>query len=722
MSPTSTIKFLKFGHKGLVEAFGETLVNCSNRLYKDLFTLIFSHDPIPALWALRSLLEIFSDHDGTFFDRFNIVNIFSFFRNTVKLEPIEFVTRCKYFSTYPLATVMKNEVEEVDFDPYIFDGKIRRYLKTRYRSNKFSSKTLRLCWTLLQGFKRGCNSVDDSFVEESYRKHQKLLSSDPPEVDPGFDQRFCEKIPVIFKHFRHKLEIGDEISRSACFENSKSKGGSLAYLLRDRHDIIDYFPRSFPTLCRRYNFDHKELLCMYDWKCKTYEVRGVPGIDLFYLKSMIDSRPFQPVKVSPVLEPLKVRLVTKGVAANYYYSKSLQKSMWSFLKKKFPFIPIGTPLSTDLIYQLLDKSSAVEDKYNCCFNEFVSGDYSSATDRISIRHTKYVFEEVLKYVSESDRDLYRSVLYEQDIYYPDNIVDSFLQKNGQLMGSILSFPVLCVINLITYWLSLERLVGHPVSFNSLPVLINGDDILFRSNPCLSSIWERYTKKVGLVLSVGKNYIHKSNFTMNSQLFRYVSDKIIEVPFFNVGLLLGQGKSGMKESTGSIADWYNKVLAGASNKLRAHNRFLYYNKSRLPPSWFGQYFLPINLGGLGFNLYPEVKPYVNFTRYQRCVVNYLINRTHQGEDKLPLGYVTRGGSPCVTRHHTYSQRCYLSPYSVLNKGQFYFETDSKPILNSKLPVTEKPIFIPFRLNIKNKPIVHEDLDFFQIPYRVVCTIL
>jgi len=722
MSPKSTAKFLQFGSKGLVEAFGETLVNCSNRLYKDLFVLIFSHDPLPALWALRSLLEIFSDHDGTFFDRFNIVNIFSFFRNTVKLEPIEFVKHCKYFSTYPMATLLQNEVEPVDYDPYIFDGKLRRYLKSRFRSHKPSSKVTKLAWTLLQGFKRGCQTVDDSFVLDSYRKHSDLLSSDSPDIDPSFDLRFCEKLPSVFKHFHTHFHINNPISQSACFENSKSKGGSLAFLLRDRHDIIDYFPKKFPILSRKYNFDHKELLCMYDWKCKVHEVRGVPGIDLFYLRSMVDSKPFQPVKVSPVLEPLKVRLVTKGVAANYFYSKSLQQDMCKFLKKKFPFSPTCTPLTQDMIYQMIDKSTNIESKFSVSFNEFVSGDYSAATDRISLRHTKMVFEEVLNSVPETDRDLYRSVLYEQDIYYPDNVVDSFFQKNGQLMGSILSFPVLCVINLITYWLALERLLGHSIPINSLPVLINGDDILFRSNPLLTSFWERYTKKVGLILSVGKNYVHRDYFTMNSQLFRYTDRTIREIPYFNVGLLLGRGKLGDSESIGSIADWYNKVVGGASNKLRAHYRFLYYNKSRLPPGWFGQYFLPINLGGLGFTLYPEVKPYVTFTRYQRCVVNYIINRTHHGEDKLPLGYVTKSSSPSITRDHTYRQRRYLSPYSVLNYNESYFERDVSPIWNSSLPETRKTCFIPFRINITNKPIVQEDLDYFQVPYRIVCTIL
>jgi hypothetical protein len=75
------------------------------------------------------------------------------------------------------------------------------------------------------------------------------------------------------------------------------------------------------------------------------------------------------------------------------------------------------------------------------------------------------------------------------------------------MGSILSFPILCVVNLLCYWRAVERYWGKQVSLRKLQVLINGDDILFRANARLYAIWQEEIKEVGFELSVGKNYIH-----------------------------------------------------------------------------------------------------------------------------------------------------------------------------------------------------------------------
>jgi len=59
------------------------------------------------------------------------------------------------------------------------------------------------------------------------------------------------------------------------------------------------------------------------------------------------------------------------------------------------------------------------------------------------------------------------------------------QTNGQLMGSVLSFPYLCAANLICFMRAVTRVCGLrnlPVpSVKDLPVLINGDDILFISD-------------------------------------------------------------------------------------------------------------------------------------------------------------------------------------------------------------------------------------------------
>jgi hypothetical protein len=89
------------------------------------------------------------------------------------------------------------------------------------------------------------------------------------------------------------------------------------------------------------------------------------------------------------------------------------------------------------------------------------------------------------------------------------------QNTGQLMGSPLSFPLLCAINFICYWLSIEEYTGAIIKLEECPVRVNGDDIIFRSNTEHYAIWKRYISEVGFTLSLGKNYIHSTILTINS---------------------------------------------------------------------------------------------------------------------------------------------------------------------------------------------------------------
>ena len=85
---------------------------------------------------------------------------------------------------------------------------------------------------------------------------------------------------------------------------------------------------------------------------------------------------------------------------------------------------------------------------------WVSGDYKAATDSI--------FRDVMVSALHGIKDpmlanLLVDNLSNGEIHYKDictrlriKQVKSCIQRRGQLMGSIFSFPILCVINLATY--------------------------------------------------------------------------------------------------------------------------------------------------------------------------------------------------------------------------------------------------------------------------------
>jgi hypothetical protein len=76
------------------------------------------------------------------------------------------------------------------------------------------------------------------------------------------------------------------------------------------------------------------------------------------------------------------------------------------------------------------------------------------------------------------------------------------------------------------------------ALSNLPILVNGDDILFQATRRFYRVWSRAIALYGLEKSVGKNYFSPHFFTINSQLF--ISDR---PEYFNeekVGELIPEG--------------------------------------------------------------------------------------------------------------------------------------------------------------------------------------
>jgi len=139
---------------------------------------------------------------------------------------------------------------------------------------------------------------------------------------------------------------------------------------------------------------------------------------------------------------------------------------------------------------------------------FVSGDYESATDNLNSDLQCMIMRELLERattIPQGIRDhalqIYRSVLEVDGA--------TWVQARGQLMGQLTSFPLLCLVNYITFRYSIRR---------DVPVRINGDDIVFRATPDEVRLWERNVAKGGLKLSKGKTLVLRRGFTLNSTPF------------------------------------------------------------------------------------------------------------------------------------------------------------------------------------------------------------
>jgi hypothetical protein len=225
---------------------------------------------------------------------------------------------------------------------------------------------------------------------------------------------------------------------------------------------------------------------------------GEPGLGLSFPVEAPQGVPT--VKAVAIPEPLKVRMITKGEEETWVL-KPVQKAMWRALGH---FDCFRLTQSPDIPLDLLGSWS--QGHY------LLSGDYESATDNLNMDIMQVAVDELKKVVPQ----FYHSWLNWEggphDIEYPDYTgLLTVRQTRGQLMGSLLSFPILCVANATTIGIAQRR----PLS--ETQCLINGDDILFTGSSRLIGSWKRVSRAMGLIPSIGKNYCSPTWGSINSQL-------------------------------------------------------------------------------------------------------------------------------------------------------------------------------------------------------------
>jgi hypothetical protein len=204
-----------------------------------------------------------------------------------------------------------------------------------------------------------------------------------------------------------------------------------------------------------------------------------------------------------IAEPLKVRMITKTDPASYGL-KPLQLAMFDALKTWKCFEPCWNP-----DYDLTQLGTIDPNKY------FLSGDYTAATDELNYNVSQLVIEALANAFAQEPylADLIRWEGGQHLISYPGwTEIPSVIQSNGQLMGSLLSFPILCILNAFTVCEATQK------SLDDVPALLHGDDVAAQFSNDEIVAWKGVARDIGLQLSVGKNYVSKDYVSIDSQLF------------------------------------------------------------------------------------------------------------------------------------------------------------------------------------------------------------
>lgn len=219
------------------------------------------------------------------------------------------------------------------------------------------------------------------------------------------------------------------------------------------------------------------------------------------------------------------------------------------------------------------------------------------------------------------------------------------------MGSITSFPFLCLANAAMCRWALElslhiplRVRNQPLQRKTLiaPLLINGDDCTMKGNRAnMRNLWTEITSFGGLTSSLGKTLFslkHKPITVINSQTFDYVDGTWSVRKYVNLGILMSKPRSGCALSE-AVRPYH--VLGSMHRELKracpesvwveVSKRFIHYSKPILQKYPGIPWVAPEYLGGPG--LIPEGE----VSELDRSIMTLLImnlNHEKKGIRKYP----------------------------------------------------------------------------------------
>lgn len=433
------------------------------------------------------------------------------------------------------------------------------------------------------------------------------------------------------------------------------------------------------------------------------------------------------VKLVGLKESLKIRVISKGPPYLYTMLKPLQRKLWGALQKFDQFRLTGNVVDalhiSKTVGRLKDDEKFISIDYSDATNSIYSWASEAAVDQacesldlypaeIPLVHkamTKHFIDNdgiLGEYVTIIAKKELESRFYETDTSDPrftdENIdkfekyikskegklqllqieteynqfLDKFLttQKHGQLMGSIISFPFLCMLNAAVVRYVHEIKLGRSLLLKQCPMTINGDDGLFRGNDALVNVWKIIAGKMGLSPSIGKVYVTKEFCNINSTNFIYHpegyecnivksnEDKLfkwhngfetIVLPFkvhlnyfsqqkyVNLGLLKGMKRSGGIEDLDDVLDIPSDLGARCTQfiefcpselRLICMKKFLHFHKDQLK-KYHIPWFIPRRFGGLGFPSVGRFSPIDRILRIARKLFEH--RDKYKFSDNIPL---------------------------------------------------------------------------------------
>nr|UJQ92675.1 MAG: putative RNA-dependent RNA polymerase [Narnaviridae sp.] len=506
-------------------------------------------------------------------------------------------------------------------DPYeILAGPFKTFWRNRM-TGKGKTRRIILASLVLYS-KRLFPALPQDVVVEKLESYYEGLQRPCPKIYPF-------KHDVLSSITQCVDEIGDMVadyskpfapSTSSCLEATRKEGGLQGYA---RSHLLPSLMETHPFLKSVENIVDKmsnDDLALTNWKAVWYDLLGyllekadnqmlhscdfsgeMTDDQVDHIQTILnesdqasdiysDSWARMEAMTTGIPEPLKVRLVTKQ---SWVLSmlQPIQKA-WHSKMRQHPIYQLigGVPVDAALSGLQLEKGQ-----------KFVSGDYEAATDNIHLWCTQHAAEAMLErttFVLPEHLKKFEKFLRRLALHSLISVsVKGIPVVRGQMMGHILSFPLLCLINRAVTVLAVPR---------NRFMRVNGDDILFPASNDEYQHWKLTTAFAGLKFSLGKNYYSRDIATVNSEIFVWSKEhaKLTRVQVPNVGLLGYQNDIVDRETGRQILPWeqYGTMWEAFEKTVHPKNWKAAYNlfKKRYPglSAFPGPLLGPRELGGLG----------------------------------------------------------------------------------------------------------------------------
>lgn len=229
--------------------------------------------------------------------------------------------------------------------------------------------------------------------------------------------------------------------------------------------------------------------------------------------------------------------------------------------------------------------------------DLVSGDLKAATDLLSGEF----FEACLQAANIKlglpfeDEELEQIKRFTTRATFKGKGGETKMQRRGQLMGSALSFPFLCVASLSAYIYSRPDLaynllwahedgVAKNILYSITDAGVNGDDVAFLSRSSnQSSLWEEGVAGLGGECSRGKTLVNGTYLTVNSELFKREGNKLVPVYVPRPSLLVAAG-TGEIPTPARWEEYLRTTLLSDEGKIAMDLERVW--KTHIPTQWGG----------------------------------------------------------------------------------------------------------------------------------------